>query len=297
MGGERILEIIAKMKPSTICGMPGYFYHLLRKARQGGIDLSFIEKVALGGENVSSTLKQRIVDILGEMGAPDPKVASVFGFTESRQCWAECTRVENSGFHTSPDLAIIEIVDPDTGEVVDDGESGELVFTSLDGRGSVMLRYRTGDLIEGGMTHEPCPGCGRRMPRVMSRIRRASNVKTLDISKVKGTYVNLNSLCELLDDDADLEEWQIVIGKRNDDPFEVDEILLYCALVSGANAERFRERTQRSVGALAEIHFNEITITSIEEMLDRVGMEVNTKEERIVDRRLETTDRQEIHRA
>ena len=285
MGGDRILQLIAKMKPTLVSGMPGYFYHVLRKAREEGLQFPFIRKVALGGEMVSPNLKLKIKSILEDMGAQDPKVASVFGFTEARQCWAECTGAENTGFHLSPDLAIFEIIDPDTGVPLGEHETGELVYSTLDGRGSPLLRYRTGDIVEGGISYEPCPGCGRCIPRLSSIIRRSSNVMSLDVSKVKGSYVNFNTLREMLDDHPTIEEWQIVVGKVRNDPFELDQISLHCTLTPNAARESFTEDIQNKVNALAEIHFNAIEFHDLDEMLELVGMETNTKEERIVDRR------------
>ena len=75
-------------------------------------------------------------------------------------------------FISIPISGIIEIVDPKTGEPVGEGQPGEIVFTPLDARGTVVLRYRTGDLIEGGLVYEPCPHCGRHLPRLVGRISR-----------------------------------------------------------------------------------------------------------------------------
>ena len=85
---------------------------------------------------------------------------STYGFTEAKMAWCEClfpVGSEPSGYHLYPDLGIVEVIDPETGALKDDGQPGEIVFTSLDARGSCVLRYRTGDLIEGGLTYEPCP--------------------------------------------------------------------------------------------------------------------------------------------
>ena len=291
MGGDKIIEILQKVRPTLVSGMPGYFYHVLRKARERGVKFDSIEKVALGGEAVSPELKTRIISILSDMGARNPRVASVLGFTEARQCWSECVGADDTGFHTSPDLALFEIVDPKTGARLPEGSTGELVFTALDGRGSILLRYRTGDIVEGGITTEVCRGCGRSVPRIATKIRRVSNIKQLDITKVKGTLVNLNTVGELLAGDKDVEEWQVVIAKENDDPLDVDVFRLACALRPGTDAGAFRERIQRDVLALTEVHFNDVEVTGLDDMLTRVGMETNTKEERIVDRRGKTADR------
>lgn len=291
MGAERLLSSIEKIKPTMIVGMPGYFYHLLRMAVDEKRDLRSVRVVALGGENVPAGFKRKVTDMLASIGAPDVRVASVLGFTESRMCWAECTGERRTGFHTYPDFGLFEIIDPKTGENLPEGQTGELVYTALDGRGSMLLRYRTGDIVEGGMITAPCPGCGRAVPRIMSDIRRVSNVKNLDIGKVKGTLVNFNELSAAFSEDSEIEEWQLEIRKRNDDPFETDELILHCCLRSGTNPAAFESRIQQLVHERAEIHLNGIHITDLKSMLDLVGMEEKTKEERIVDRRAHTAQK------
>jgi phenylacetate-coenzyme A ligase PaaK-like adenylate-forming protein len=105
-----------------------------------------------------------------------------------------------SGYHLYPDMGIFEIIDPKTGVTVPDGESGELVFTPLDHRGSVVLRYRTGDIIEGGLVYESCPHCHRTLPRLVGKISRNSEVRSMQIDKLKGTLVDFNELEHVLDD-------------------------------------------------------------------------------------------------
>ena len=76
----------------------------------------------------------------------------------------------------------------------------------------------------------------------MSNLQRVSNVKSLEIGKIKGTLVNMNALSELFSGDAEIEEWQLEIRKRNDDPFDVDEIVLHCALKGREEPEAFKRR-------------------------------------------------------
>jgi phenylacetate-coenzyme A ligase PaaK-like adenylate-forming protein len=211
---------------------------------------------------------------------------SVLGFTEARMCWTECPHGDRTGFHTYPELSIFEVVDPADGRVLGEGETGELVYTGIDGRGSVVLRYRTGDVVEGGLVEsEPCPGCRRRVPRIMSNLHRVSNLKSLEIGKIKGTLVNMNTLSELFSADPEIEEWQLEIRKKNDDPFEVDEIVLHAALRGREEPEAFKRRIQEDIYGRSEIHVNDIRIESLADMLRKVGMETLTKDERIVDRR------------
>ena len=173
MGTEGNLRLIRKIKPDVLIGMPTFLYHVLTEAaarrrhfaesaedrarrREGAARHAPQIARACGANSV-----RRTVDVL-----------RTYGFTEAKLAWAECPFHEDAGsagYHVHPDLALIEIVDPKTGELRGEGEPGEIVFTPLDARGSVVLRYRTGDCIDGGLFYEPCPFCGRNVPRLMRR--------------------------------------------------------------------------------------------------------------------------------
>ena len=178
------------------------------------------------------------------------------------------------------------MVDPDTGKILPDGEPGELVYTGLDGRGTVVLRYRTGDLAKGGITREPCPVCGRSVPRISSDLGRASNQVDFALTKIKGALVNLNVLGDIMNADPSVDEWQLVIRKRNDDPFEVDEMVVTMSLTPGRDAERAEHDLGRKLFAALEVR-PQFERLSREEILDRLGMETRLKENRFVDLRPE----------
>jgi phenylacetate-CoA ligase len=287
MGTEGILAALEKIRPAYLAGIPGYLYHLLRAAHAKGQDLSFVKGLALGGDQVTPGYRARVRELLQQMGAEPPRIASVLGFTEARKCWSECPGEERSGFHTYPDLEVIEVVDPQTGQPVGDGQTGELVYTSLDGRGSAVIRYRTGDLIIGGMTRTPCPHCGRTVPRLASNLDRVSNLKSFQLSKVKGTLVNLNLFKDELEKDSRVEEWQLVIKKRNDDPCDLDELHLNLALAAGSQGDgaRVAEDVERRLFKVTEVTLNSVKVLPLKEILDLLGMETQLKEKRIVDLR------------
>ena len=79
---------------------------------------------------------------------------------------AECPEAR-AGLHVQEDHFLVEVVDPETGEPVPDGDDGELVFTTLTKEAMPLLRYRTGDIAS--LTREPC-ACGRTFAR-MSAVR------------------------------------------------------------------------------------------------------------------------------
>jgi phenylacetate-coenzyme A ligase PaaK-like adenylate-forming protein len=286
MGTEGILQAIRKIRPAFLVGIPGYIYHVLREAHALSMDLSFVKGLALGGDQVTSGYRERVKELLTAMGAQKPRVQSVLGFTESRKCWAEGTAEAAGGFYTYPDLEIVELVDPETGTPVGPGETGELVYTDLVGRGSCIIRYRTGDLIVGGITYEPCPYTGRTVPRLASQLERVSFHRSFQLSKVKGTLVNLSVLKSELDNDKRIDEWQLVIKKRGDDPHDIDELHLNVALKAEAAEDgTFSEEIKRRLFAISEVQLNSVRRLTLPEILDLLGMETQLKEKRIVDLR------------
>ncbi len=293
MGSEGILRALAKIRPTFLCGIPGYVYHLLREALEHGIDLSNIRCVFLGGDRMIDGFREKLVELLIQGGARQPTVISVLGFTEARKCWTECAEGgAKSGFHTYPDLEIFEVIDPKTGAILPEGETGEIVYTCLDGRGSVVLRYRTGDIARGGITRAVCPACGRSVPRVASDLSRASNLADFHLTKIKGSLVNLTVLSDLLQSDPRVEEWQLVIRKANDDPFEVDELALALALKDGAPRAATLEELGHAIHGALELRPSVMEILPRKELLERIGMETRLKENRIVDLRPEVQPRQ-----
>ncbi len=288
LGTEGNIAMIDKIQPDVLIGMPTFIYHLMRQAVEEGKRWPNLKRITLGGEKVADGLRARLVDLAGQLGSTDVQVISTYGFTEAKMAFPECPTVSgvgNSGFHLSPDLGIVELVDPRSGRLVPEGEPGELVFTPLDSRGTVVLRYRTGDIAEGGMTWRRCPHCGRTCPRLMGPISRVSEVRELHLDKVKGTLVNFNILEHLLDDQKGVAAWQIELRKRDNDPMEVDEMLLHVAPEPGMNASDLEQRMVRRFAEVTEIKPNEVLFHDLAEMRDRLGIGRLLKEAKMLDSR------------
>jgi hypothetical protein len=203
---------------------------LLHQAAEEGVHCESLRRIVLGGEKVSDGLRHKLRDLALELGARNVDVLAIYGFTEAKLAWPECPSPHDqpsSGYHLYPDLGIMEVIDPQTGESLPPGQPGELVFTPLGARGTVVLRYRTGDYIDGGLSYQPCPYCGRSLPRLLGNISRRSEVKQMDFDKIKGTLVDFNELEHLLDDAPHIGAWQVELRKINDDPLELDELILH----------------------------------------------------------------------
>ncbi len=287
MGTEGNIAALQRMKPSVILGVPSFVYHTLRVARDKGIKMEYIKNVVLGASRVTKAFKMTLAAILKDLGATDVSIFGTYGFTEARCAWAECpTSIDiSSGYHLYPDKEIFEIVDPKTGEPKKDGEDGELVYTSIDSRASVVLRYRTGDFVKGGITYAPCPHCGKTVPRLSSDITRLSDVKDLHLSKIKGSLVNLNNFAACMSEVDTIEDWQVELRKKDNDPYEVDELIVYACLKKDCDQKRAEEQIKDKMIQATEVAPNSIVFVSMDDIVKRLEIETANKEKRILDNR------------
>ncbi len=287
MGTDGNIAAIEKMRPTLILGVPSYVYHVLRTAKERGINMDYMKKIVLGASKVTTAFKIKLAQLLESMGARDVSVFGTYGFTESRAAWGECpTALDiSSGYHLYSDKEIFEVIDPKTGEVKGEGEDGELVYTSLDSRASSVIRYRTGDFVKGGIVFGECPHCKRITLRISSDITRLSDVKGLNLSKVKGSLVNLGNFAAIFSELDLIEEWQIELRKKNNDAFDMDELVMYVCAKDNCVEEELRNEIVKVMSLATEVSPNEIIFVSMKEMVARLEIETANKEKRIIDNR------------
>jgi phenylacetate-CoA ligase len=287
-GTEGNLRIMLKLQPEVLIGMPTFIYHVLQAAVSRNLRCPQLSKFILGGEKAPTGMRRKLRALAAQLGAGPVDVLMTYGFTEAKMAWPECPYPEgeaSGGFHLYPDLGIIEIVDPKTGEPLGEGQPGEIVFTPLDARGTVVLRYRTGDLIDGGLVYEPCPHCGRQLPRLVGHISRTSEMREMRLDKLKGTLIDFNELEHVLDNFESIGTWQMELRKTNDDPLELDELILHVEKLDQADETRLRQELNERIASVIEMHPNRIVFESPEEMRGLQGVGVQMKEQRLVDHR------------
>jgi phenylacetate-coenzyme A ligase PaaK-like adenylate-forming protein len=288
MGTDGNIRITRKVNPNAIIGMPTFVYHMLTQALEESCTFSNLSTLVLGGEKVPAGMRKKLAELVAQLGGQEASVVATYGFTEAKMAFGECPFAldqEPSGYHLYPDLGVVEVVDPTSDESVEDGEPGEIVYTSLDSRGSVVLRYRTGDFIDGGLTYEPCPYCGRRMPRLVGNISRQSEVRELKLGKLKGTLVDFNELEHVLDDAANVGAWQIELRKLNDDPLELDEVILHIEKKGSIDEAALTAELSDYLAARTELRPNAIMFRSAAVIRQRQGVGEEIKEKRLVDNR------------
>ena len=161
----RQLQVIQDFKSTMLCCTPSYALYMTEAARDSGIDLQKLplNKGCFGAEPWSENMRKEIESRY------NMKAYDIYGLTEiigpgvSFECEAQ------SGLHINEDHFYPEIIDPESGQILPDGEKGELVFTTFTREGTPLLRYRTRDITY--LIREPC-SCGRtstRMHRLFGR--------------------------------------------------------------------------------------------------------------------------------
>jgi phenylacetate-CoA ligase len=282
------LRLLRKIQPEVLVGIPTFIYHVLHEAVADGFECPNLRKIVLGGEKAPEGMRRKLASLAASLGAENVDILPIYGFTEAKLAWATCPTPideEPSGYHLNPDLGIFEVVDPKTGEPRGEGEPGELVYTPIDARGSVVLRYRTGDVISGGLVHGKCPHCGRIVPRLVGDISRTSEMKEMHFDKIKGTLVDFNRLEHVLDNMEHIGAWQLEIRKVDDDPLELDELILHVNSLNGAKPAELERLLDQRLAEETEIHANRVVFHTAEEMRALQGVGIQLKEQRVVDHR------------
>lgn len=191
---KRQIKFITDFKTTALHAIPSYAIRLAEVFQEEGIDPTntSLKTLVIGAEPHTDEQRKKIERMLGV------KAYNCFGMTEMNGPGVafECT--EQNGMHFWEDCFIVEIIDPETGEPVPEGEIGELVLTTLDREMMPLLRYRTRDLTR--ILPGECP-CGRthlRIDRIKGRsddmfIIKGVNIFPMQVEKILVRYPQLGS--------------------------------------------------------------------------------------------------------
>jgi phenylacetate-CoA ligase len=241
------LAIVARFRPTVLWGVPSFIRRFLDEAVRRNADLSAVRLVLTSGEPVPATLRAALRDQLARLGAGAVAIRARYAFTEMQgglvQC-AEDAAVQN----VVPDLYHLEVVEPETGRRLQDGESGALAVTHLHRRGTVLIRYLVGDIVT--LSRAPCPLCGRAGERVVATPRRTGN-----LVKCRGMLVNTDVLLDLLSAMPEIAEFQVVFAAASA-PGQMERLVIRIERdADPALGEEVGRRVRAAVSLRPEVEF------------------------------------------
>ena len=205
---EKQLQMMQDLKATVICATSSYALLLAEEINKRGLkDKICLKKGIIGSERWSDKKREYIANELGI------ELYDIYGLTEIYGPGIGVNCNLQTGMHIWDDFLYTEIIDPETGENVEDGEEGEIVITTLVKEGAPLLRFRTHDLSR--IIPGECP-CGSHYPR-LDVIKGRSD----DMFKVHGVNMFPSQVEELLGTvDGVSSEYKIDIahdGEKNRD--------------------------------------------------------------------------------
>lgn len=206
---DRQLQFMEDLGTTVLCCTPSYAAYLAESIHERGLqDRIHLKSGIFGAEAWSEEMRQDIQDKLGI------KAFDIYGLTELSGPGVAFECSEQNGMHINEDHFIAEIIDPETGEPLPDGEQGELVFTSITKKAFPLIRYRTRDICV--LTREKC-SCGRTFVKMCKPMGRSD-----DMLIIKGVNVFPSQIETVLIEQGYAANYQIVVDRvNNSDTIEV----------------------------------------------------------------------------
>lgn len=206
---DRQIQFMTDLGSTILCCTPSYAAYLAESIHERGLQDQIQLKAGIfGAEAWTQEMRNDIEEKLGI------KAYDIYGLTEisgpgvSFECSAQ------GGMHVNEDHFIPEIINPETGEVLPDGEKGELVFTSITKEAFPLLRYRTRDICV--LNREKC-SCGRTHVRMSKPMGRSD-----DMLIIKGVNVFPSQIETVLLNNGYAANYQIIVDRvNNGDTIEV----------------------------------------------------------------------------
>jgi phenylacetate-CoA ligase len=214
----RQVVLMNDMRPDVLVATPSYALAIAHAARHAGLDpASFGVQLGLfGGEGSTDRMRRQL----------DREFAftAINNYGLSEMCGpgvaGECVE-QRDGMHIHEDHFLVEVIDSGSGQVLSEGEQGELVLTTLTKEALPLIRYRTGDI--GQLSYEPCP-CGRTTARIVALPGRIDDMVT-----VRGVNVYPSNVEHLmLGVSGVAPHYRLVVDR----PGVMDEVTLECEMAS-----------------------------------------------------------------
>ena len=206
---DRQIQFMTDLGSTIICCTPSYAAYLAESIHERGVrDQIKLKAGIFGAEAWTEEMRHDIDEKLGI------KAYDIYGLTEISGPGVSFECSEQTGMHVNEDHFIPEIINPKTGEVLPDGEKGELVFTSITKEAFPLMRYRTRDICV--LSREKC-SCGRTHVKMSKPLGRSD-----DMLIVKGVNVFPSQIETVLLNQGYPANYQIIVDRvNNSDTIEV----------------------------------------------------------------------------
>jgi len=219
--------------------LPSLALQYFDRAKELGIDLNVRLVIGLG-EPWAESYKKRVEEEYGVT------FKSAYGLTEAGELSGECEY--GGGMHISADTCILEVIDPETHQVLAPGQEGELVVTNFFRRAVPRIRFRTSDITK-ILPYEPCP-CGRTHPKmaaVKGRLSYVINVRgrklfPVDVEEVLGSISDLGHEYQIIRDRPGEQERLEVRVEHRPDVKRLDDL-----------ENRLKEEFNQKLGVPSEV--------------------------------------------
>ncbi len=221
---ERQVALIVDFGARVLCATPSYALAIAEVAEQQGVDLraSRLRVGLFGAEPWSQAMRREIEARLGLRAIDVYGLSEIMGPGVACECEGQC------GLHGWEDHFLFEVIDPDTGDAVPEGQAGELVITTLTKEALPMLRYRTRDITK--VTTAPCD-CGRthlRILRITGRNDDMLIIRGVNVypSQIEAVLVGLPGIAP---------HYQLVVERRG----SLDHVTVEVEAEAGVEASSF----------------------------------------------------------
>ena len=200
---ERQIQFMMDLGATILCCTPSYAAYLGESLAEAGYkpEDNKLKAGIFGAEPWTEEMRRSIEKSLGI------KAYDIYGLTETSGPGVAFECEAQNGMHINEDHFYAEIIDPDTGEVLPDGEKGELVFTSLDKEAFPLLRYRTRDICV--LSREKC-SCGRTHVKMSKPMGRSD-----DMMIIRGVNVFPSQIEAVLLKEGYSPNYQIIVDRVN----------------------------------------------------------------------------------
>lgn len=248
-------DTIQRINPDTIVVVPSFILKIIKYAEDNNIDYknSSVKKAICIGENLRE--QDFSLNLLGQKIKDkwDIELYSTYASTEMSTSFTEC--IAQQGGHLHPELIICELIDNE-GNIVDKGEYGELVITTLGVEAMPLLRYKTGDICRFDDT--PC-SCGRNTPRISPILGRKNQM-----IKYKGTTLYPYSVFDVLNNIDFIENYLVYVSTNE---LGTDDLLVKIGVENPSEEleKEIKDKFRAKLRVAPEIVFDDIdTIRKIQ---------------------------------